>query len=92
MAVLPSLLVWLVLSMAVQPAVGAHGVFLVPAAQEPRQTTGYRWHVAEAITFVRPIRATIDPDSDEIKPMANVAVALALFWYSDRPGPDPAGP
>jgi hypothetical protein len=87
MAVLPSLLVWLALSMAVQPAAGAHGVFLDPAAQ----TTGYRWHVAKPITFVRLIRATIDPDSDEIKPMANVPVALALFWYSDRPGPDPAG-
>jgi hypothetical protein len=48
----------------------------------------YRWRVADPIPLIRSIRGTIERTDAE--PIA-VAYQAAVFWYSERPGPEPAG-
>jgi hypothetical protein len=69
----------------------AQGLFLGPVVPGLRLAAGYRWHVADPVPFVRPIHTTIQPDTDHW-PTADVAAAVAVFWYSERPGPEPDGP
>ena len=69
----------------------AQGRFLGLADSGFQQAAAYRWHAADPIPFVRPIRATIEPHDDAHRPTTKVPVALAVFWYTERPGPDPAG-
>jgi len=69
----------------------AQGRFLGPADPGFQRAAAYRWRAADPIPFVRPIHATIEPDDDGHRSATNVPAALAVFWYSERPGPDLAG-
>jgi hypothetical protein len=68
----------------------AHGLFLGPWDSTPGRSVGYRWHLADPIPFVRPIEATIAP-GNRTRFTADSRVAVAVFWYSERPGPSSSG-
>ncbi len=62
----------------------AHGHFVGPGDSTSQQSLGYRWHPADPIPFDRPIAATIAP-GNRTRFTADFRVAVAVFWYSERP-------
>ena len=64
----------------------AVGLFRGPGDPTPRPVAAYRWHAADPLPFDRPLRATIELN-DVHTPQADGRAALAVFWYSERPGP-----
>ncbi len=52
----------------------------------PQPVAAYRWHAADPVLLDRPLRATVDLE-DVPAPRAVGRAALAVFWYSQRPGP-----
>ncbi len=83
MAVVPSLMVWLALTTA--------GEFAPDEGSGYGPSFGYRWHSSDPIPFVRPFDSAIEPHVERRR-ATEVPVALAVFWYSEQPGPESAGP
>jgi hypothetical protein len=70
----------------------AHGVFLGPPDSTPRLAAAYRWHAADPIPFAGPRRARSAPEPQSDPDSTEPGLAVALFWYSERPGPEPGRP
>src|SRR5262249_7767251 len=64
----------------------AVGLFRGPGDATPQPVAAYRWQATDPLPFDHPPRATIELD-DVPAPRAVGRAALAVFWYSERPGP-----
>src|SRR5262249_21894350 len=64
----------------------ALGRFRGPGDATPQPGAAYRWRSAGPLAFDHPPRATIERN-DVLVPRAGGRAALAVFWYSERPGP-----
>jgi hypothetical protein len=63
----------------------AVGLFRGPGDPTPQPVAAYRWHAADPLPFDRPLCPTIELDNVHA-PGADCRAALAVFWYSERPG------
>jgi hypothetical protein len=64
----------------------AVGLFRGPGAAPPQPIVAYRWHAADPLPIDRPLGAMIERN-DVPAPGPTGHAALAVFWYSERPGP-----
>jgi hypothetical protein len=62
----------------------ALGLFLGSSEDVPRPAAAYRWHAADPIPLARPVWTAIE--RDKVNAFA-ADFRVAMFWYSERPGP-----
>jgi hypothetical protein len=67
-----------------------HGILLGRGDATVPPAAAYRWHAADPIPFARPLRAAIELDPRAAP--ADVRALVAVFWYSESPGPLNGGP
>src|SRR5262249_23577233 len=62
------------------------GLSLGPTDARPRPVAAYRWHAVDPIPFTRSLRAALERGKVNAA-TADPRAAVAVFWYSERPGP-----
>jgi hypothetical protein len=67
----------------ISPAVG---FFRGPGDATPQPIAAYRWHATDPLPIDRPLRAMIEGNA-VLAPGTAGHAALAVFWYSEQPGP-----